>query len=68
MLRRAAVDQFEALALPGLDQRESDVVARIVQAHRNLFGSFKGFGKYGQGIYGALMLEAPMRKKKEVVA
>ncbi len=63
-LRRQALAQFEALALPGLDQRETDIVARIVQARRNLAGSFAGHGKYGGDMYRALMRALPAKKEK----
>jgi CRISPR system Cascade subunit CasA len=63
-LRRQALAQFDALALPGLDQRETDIVQRIVQARRNLQGSFAGYGAYGGKIYEALFLEKPAKKGK----
>lgn len=63
ILNARALAQFEALALPGLDQRETDVIARIISARGNLLGSFKGFGKYGRVIYQALSLELPAAKK-----
>ena len=63
-LRRQALAQLDALALPGLDQRETDIVQRIVQARRNLQGSFAGYGVYGGKIYEALFLEKPAKKGK----
>ncbi|MBC7155581.1 MAG: type I-E CRISPR-associated protein Cse1/CasA, partial [Rhodobacteraceae bacterium] len=63
-LRRQALAQFDALALPGLDQRETDIVQRIVQARRNLQGSFAGYGKYGGEMYGAMGLDRPAKKGK----
>jgi CRISPR system Cascade subunit CasA len=63
-LRRQALGQFDALALPGLDQRETDIVQRIVQARRNLQGSFAGYGKYGGEMFVALGFEKPAKKGK----
>lgn len=63
-LRTQALRQFDALALPGLDKRETDIVQRIVQARRNLQGSFVGFGKYGGEMFGVLGLERPAKKGK----
>lgn len=63
-LRQQALAQFDTLALPGLDQRETDVVQRIVQARRNLQGSFAGYGKYGGNMYGAMGLDRPAKKGK----
>lgn len=63
-LRRQALAQFDALAMPGLDQRETDIVQRIVQARRNLQGTFAGYGKYGGEMFGALGLEKPAKKGK----
>ena len=58
--------RFEALALPGLDQRETDVIRRIVEAQGWLASCFKGYGRHGGELFGALMMPLPARKKKVV--
>lgn len=63
-LRRVALSRFEARALPGLDQQETDRIARIVSAQRILAGCFKGFGKYGSEMFGKLGLAPPAKVKK----
>ena len=65
-LRRVALARFEARALPGLDQQETDVIARIVTAQRLLRGAFAGFGKYGREMFGKLGMTVPATKKKVV--
>lgn len=61
-MRAQALAQFDALALPGLDQREVDVTARIVASRRALTAAFAGYGKYGDAMFGRLMLDKPARK------
>lgn len=61
-LRRQALAQFDALALAGLDQREADVIQRIVSARGFLLASFRGYGKYGGAMFDRLMLDKPVRK------
>ena len=63
-LRDQALAQFDVLALPGLDGRETDVIGRIVTARRLLLTAFAGYGKYGREIYGKLMLDLPAKKGK----
>lgn len=63
-LRSQALERFDALALPGLDQQETDVIARLVNARRFLLAAFAGHGKYGDAMFGKLMLEKPARKGK----
>jgi CRISPR system Cascade subunit CasA len=63
-LKSQALAQFDALAMPGLDQRETDVIERIVQARGRLVGGFAGHGKYGGDMLGALLMEKPVVKKK----
>ena len=63
-LRAQARAQFDALALPGLDQQEVDVIERIVTARRLLLAAFAGHGKYGEAMFGKLMLEKPAKKRK----
>lgn len=62
-LRRQALGQFEALALPGLALRETDRIEAIVRAHKALLGTFAGYGKLGQGLFRALGFEPPVMKK-----
>jgi CRISPR system Cascade subunit CasA len=63
VLRRAALDRFEARALPGLDQQETDQIQRIVTAQRLLRAAFAGHGKYGREMFGKLGLALPAKKK-----
>lgn len=65
-LRRQVLAQFEALALPGLDQRETDRIAAIVKAHKDLRGTFLGYGKLGGAMFDALGLARPALKKGKV--
>lgn len=62
-LRAQALRQFEALAVPGLDQRESDQIARIVEARKHLAAAFAGYGKQGREIFDQLGMEPPPVKK-----
>ncbi|TCM76392.1 type I-E CRISPR-associated protein Cse1/CasA [Rhodovulum steppense] len=62
-LRKQALRQFDALAVPGLDQRETDRIARIVEARKHLAGAFAGFGKQGRDIFTHLGMEPPAAKK-----
>ena len=63
-LRAVVMARFQALALPGLDQRETDVIQRIVQAQGWLVGGFKGYGKYGGEMFKALNMALPAKKGK----
>lgn len=75
-LRAAVIARFEALALPGLDQREiakkrpgidkteTRGVERIIEAHRQLTACFRGYGKYGGDLFDALMMNRPAKKGK----
>lgn len=63
-LRGVALAMFDALALPGLAERDTKVQAEIVQARRNLTSAFAGYGKLGQGAYRALGLAVPEKKGK----
>lgn len=62
--RRVALRLFEARALPGLADRDVADQRAIVQAHRNLRGSFAGYGTYGGKAYEAMMLDKPSKKKE----
>lgn len=63
-LKARALTQFDALATPGLDLRETDAIERIVTSRGRLVGSFAGYGKHGGDMFGALMMEKPAIKKK----
>ncbi|MCW1918121.1 type I-E CRISPR-associated protein Cse1/CasA [Rhodobacter sp. KR11] len=63
-LSAQAMRQFDALALPGLDQRETDRIEAIVKARGYLGAAFKGYGAYGDKIFTALELTKPEKPKK----
>lgn len=63
-LRAQALSQFESLALPGLDQRESDQIKRIVDARKALGLAFAGYGRQGKAIFDALGWPEPEKKGK----
>lgn len=62
-LRSQAVNQFEAIALPGLDQRNIKETKQIVDARKFLLGCFSGYSKQGKVLFGALGFEPPATKK-----
>lgn len=62
-LRNAALERFGGLAFPGLGRRPTDEIKAIVTAHRNLQGSFRGYGKFGKNMFQALGFEPPARNK-----
>jgi len=63
VLRDQAMGQFDALALEGLPERETDAIQRIVTARGHLGMAFRGYGKQGGEIFDALEMEKPARKK-----
>lgn len=63
-LRSQALRQFDALAVPGIEGRETDQIERIVQARRFLGLAFAGYGKQGKSIFDALELPVPEKKGK----
>lgn len=63
-LRAAALDIFDAQALPGLAERDTRDQARIVAARQHLTAAFAGRGTLGQGAYRALGLPVPEKKGK----
>jgi CRISPR system Cascade subunit CasA len=63
-LRKQALKQFDALAVPGIDQRETDQIERIVTARKFLGLALAGYGKQGKAIFDALGLQVPDRKGK----
>lgn len=62
-LRHQALAQYDALAVPGIDQRETDQIARIVTARKFLGLAFAGHGKQGKTLFEALGLTLPEKKK-----
>lgn len=62
-MREQALDQFDARALPGLDQRETDVIRRIVESRRFLGSAFAGIGKQGNALFKALGLQVPEKAR-----
>ena len=67
-LRRQALTQFDALAVPGLDQRETDGIERIVKARKHLAGAFAGYGRQGRDIFEQLGIDPPVVKKARTSA
>lgn len=63
-LRRNALAQFDALALVGIHQAETDQMARVVQARSYLAATFSGHGKAGGELFGQLALEKPAKRGK----
>lgn len=63
-LQRHALSQFDDLALQGLDQRETDQIARVVQARGYLGSTFRGYGKAGGELFTRLGMEKPAKKGK----
>jgi len=64
-LQGAALELFEAQALPGLAERDVKEQAEIVQARRNLTAAFHGYGKQGREAFKALGLPVPEQKKRK---
>lgn len=60
-LRAQALSQFDAIALPGLDLRETDHIQRIVEARKFLALALAGYGK--QARLSSMRLECPCRKR-----
>lgn len=64
-MRRQALRQFQTLALPGIDQRPTDQIARIVDARKYLAAAFSGYGKQGREIFDNLGMDpTPTNKGK----
>lgn len=64
-LRVQALRQFDAKAVPGLCQREVEVIGRITEARRYLVMALAGYGKQGGEIFGKLDLPVPQVKKRK---
>lgn len=60
-LRGAALALFDAAALPGMDRRETDVMARIAQARQGLLADFAGRRKLGRAAFDKLGLTPQTR-------
>lgn len=63
-LRAQAIRQFDALAVPGLDRRETDRIAQIVKARKGLSAAFAGYGKHGDTLFRQSGLVPPANRKK----
>lgn len=63
-LRRQALVQFDALALPQLSQREVQDIHKIVEARKFLNMAFSGYGKQGAAIFNALGIVVPVVKNR----
>jgi CRISPR system Cascade subunit CasA len=63
-LRAVALSRFEDLALPGIDQRETDRIKRIVDARKTLSLAFAGYGRHGKMIFDAFGWPLPDKKGK----
>ena len=59
-----ALTIFDAAAMPGLDQRETDMIARIVDQRGWLLATLNGRSKQGRTAFGLLELPIPEQKKK----
>lgn len=64
-LRKQALGQFDAKALPGLSEREVGAILRITEARRSLVMAFAGYGKQGSVIFTALGLPLPEKGKRK---
>ncbi|WP_066819153.1 type I-E CRISPR-associated protein Cse1/CasA [Frigidibacter mobilis] len=60
-LRAAGLALFDAAALPGMDRRETDVMARIAQARQGLLADFAGRRKLGRAAFDKLGLTPQTR-------
>jgi len=61
-LHAEAIRKFDAISLPALDQRDTSDIQKIVQARRNLTGTFAGYGKFGVLLFKALGMTLPLKK------
>ncbi|MTH95149.1 type I-E CRISPR-associated protein Cse1/CasA [Roseibium sp. RKSG952] len=61
-LRSQALNQFDALAIPELDQRDSGKIEQIVKARKTLTSAFAGYGKQGREIFQELGMEIPVAR------
>ena len=64
LMRKTALDLFDAEVLPGLADLAESRRRQAVTARRNLLSSFGGYGAPGGKIYTALNLPKPKRKPK----
>lgn len=63
MMRNTVLTLFEAIALPGLDQRNTTAQHAIVRAHAGLRATLAGRGKLGDAAFAMLGLPIPDAQK-----
>jgi CRISPR system Cascade subunit CasA len=63
-LRAQALGQFDALALPLIEQQDSAKIKKLVDARKFLGLAFAGYGKQGRAIFEALDQQPPEKKGK----
>lgn len=65
-MRDQALDQFDALALPGLSERGMQEMRKIAEARKFLSMELHGYGKKsGPALFGALRLPVPETKSRK---
>lgn len=64
-LRAAALEIFDAAALPGLSDRDIRDQQEIVKARSDLTAACAGYGKTGQAAFAALRLTPPETKRRK---
>lgn len=64
-LRTQALGQFDAEAVPGLDQRGVETIGRIAEARKYLVMALAGYGKQGGDIFNSLGLALPETRKRK---
>ncbi|MPV99051.1 type I-E CRISPR-associated protein Cse1/CasA [Bombella apis] len=65
VLRKQALGQFEAVALPGLSERDMQSMKKIAEARKLLNIELWGYGKKaGPALFTALGLPVPQKKRK----
>jgi CRISPR system Cascade subunit CasA len=64
-MRAVALDLFDAIALPGLPDRDVKDQAKIIEARRALTAAFAGYGKLGREAFVALELPVPEQGKSK---
>lgn len=64
-LRKQALGQFDALALPQLNQRDVEDARKIVEARKFLNMALSGYGKQGQALFTTLGIDVPVVKKRK---
>lgn len=64
-LHRQVFVQFDRLALPGMDQRDTSDIQAIVAARKSLGLTLAGYGKLGGELFNALLMETPSKPVKK---